>query len=317
VTRSRLLESRLYRAGAVRYNPENVHIPVHCGLISVIYVRPQELIGFFARFPCCTCCSLSAVFGLLLDLRLGHITSLATPQLPYVIALWGWMISRYSSTRQEAMTTATNMAIVVVLFVLVSQGIQSFRAFSRLDWSCGCFGFFLKRHRHPQGQQPLAASPSTCADATTCPSRPRRRPWRTTLECRGAALSRVPSIFASVWPVGTTSDRSGTGALPRGAARPQQMAIAVSAALALVFAWQTRRKSLLWRVIAVVSLVMTGYCVFLTQSRGGLLAAMGGPGDLFLSAFSLAGSGSGAGYGRAAFCLEPHGSEPTSPRSCD
>src|SRR3954471_21405062 len=104
-------------------------IPGIIALVVFIYARPQEFFERLRVVPLLHIFCGLALFGMVLDLRLGHSRLRATPQLPWVALFFVWSaLTVLIRAPSSALEHILSLSICVTLFVLVAHGVQSFRA---------------------------------------------------------------------------------------------------------------------------------------------------------------------------------------------
>jgi len=69
------------------------------------------------------------MFGIAVDLRLGNSRLRAAPQLPYIALFFAWsVLTVLIRAPGTALEHIISLSICVTLFLLIAQGVQSFRA---------------------------------------------------------------------------------------------------------------------------------------------------------------------------------------------
>src|SRR5262245_25110971 len=100
-------------------------IPGIIALVFLIYARPQEFYVELAIVPLLHVCFALALYGVLVDLRVGNSRLHATPQLPWVLALFVYAsIGLLIQAPVGAFGHITELAVCVALYALVAHGVQ-------------------------------------------------------------------------------------------------------------------------------------------------------------------------------------------------
>lgn len=236
------------------------------------YIRPQEFIPSLQQVPFLYIFFALALFGLAVDLRLRQARLIAAPQLGWVIGFFIWaLFSAAHRLPSETQTYATDLVIPITFYFVISQGVQSFRAFSAVAAVVLVIVLFLASVGVHQGLAPFGCFKldPTAADASGT--------WDGRLcgkvdECgQGDAEPDANYVCEHVGLFDTSSVADGRVRYRGSLNDPNELALTLSAGLPFAFAFFERKRSLLRLALLVVSVALIGVCVVMTRSRGGQL----------------------------------------------
>ncbi|MCA9667747.1 MAG: hypothetical protein KC503_19240 [Myxococcales bacterium] len=257
-------------------------LPGILGLVTFLFVRPQEVWTGLQVLPLIYLFFGLAVFGMVVDFRLRLVKPRATPQLPWVAAFAAWCIMTASIKAQSLFSgvghdnlTALDLAILLVWYSLTAHGIQSFRVFKLMALVVvGLTAFLTILMIHQRFSPYQCAKIPEDAVLTVVAGIPDGRPCKTARDCLGkdaklgadylcerAGLMQAHSIGGRVRYRGVLQD-------------PNELCLALAWSLPFLFAfWQIKREEWLKRLMIVMTAAVMLVIVF-TQSRGGQLATM-------------------------------------------
>ena len=250
-------------------------IPGLCALLFVVFVRPQEVIVDLQRIPLVEMCFVMAMLGLVLDLRMGHVRLRPSPQMPWAIAVFLWMMGTVALTATSRLVpTGIELVILLGIFVVIAQGVQSFRALTIVTGLLLALALALALVGIDQG-----FSPKGCA-ALDLSHRgdlsigiPDGRSCDQPVDCRGpGAEPGALYICERIGLLGTTSIGDGRIRYRGLLQDPNELALATSVALAFAFLFAARLGTRKRRLLLIVATVVVAVCVVMTKSRGGQLA---------------------------------------------
>jgi len=105
-------------------------IPGITALIIFILARPQEFLPLLQRVPFLHLFTALAVLGWVIDVRLRRLQPIATPTLPWVVALLVWVVIGTAVLLPDQLIARTvEMAILFALYGTIAHGVQRFRTF--------------------------------------------------------------------------------------------------------------------------------------------------------------------------------------------
>jgi hypothetical protein len=103
--------------------------PAILSLLFFVYVRPQELVPGLERVPLLYLLVGVALVALALDVRLGYVRLKNNPLLPWTLAHMAWcLLSMAVFARWALITQGIALSVAFILFTVLSQGAQTFRA---------------------------------------------------------------------------------------------------------------------------------------------------------------------------------------------
>ena len=248
-------------------------------LIIFILARPQEFIPLLQRVPFLHLFTLFAVVGYVIDLRLRRLQPLATNTLPWVIGLFAWsLISTGINMPAELMPRTIEIAILFALYGTIAHGIQRFRTF---QWVVGVlaatclFISFVCTHQGLSPRQCIGGEESEGA----IEGKPDGRFCETSEQCRGPDAEPGKEYRCEhVGLFGTYSveDR----VRYRGDLHdPNEVCLTICAgAMAMLIGFALRKKAAFSKFVMYLGVGLVIVTVWLSQSRGGLVAMMLVPG---------------------------------------
>src|SRR5436190_1821495 len=104
-------------------------IPPLLALLFFVYIRPQEIWPVLQRVPLLYVLVLLALLALALDVRLAWSRVVRNPLLPFAAAHLAWnVLSMVVEARWALATQGVSLVMAFVIYVALSQGLQTFRA---------------------------------------------------------------------------------------------------------------------------------------------------------------------------------------------
>jgi len=269
--------------------------PGIAALIVLIYLKPQEFIPGLAGLPLLYVVLAMAAFGLVLDLRLGHAKFDPPPHWPYVALFAPWCMASYLTTAGGAgfPSAALDLGIICVLFLILSLGVQSFRSFETVMGSVLFSSMFVAFVCFHQGLAPLGCAVQEGAELESL--RPDGRPCERSEECYlGDAEPGAEYQCERQGLFGTVSVGRGRVRYRGVLKDPNEIALAIGAAMPMHVARLQRRRSIFRYLLLVVSVLVIAATIVFTQSRGGTLVFMAVVAVYFVRRFGLKGALAGA-----------------------
>lgn len=241
-------------------------------LILQAYIRPQEFVPALKAVPFLYIFFALALFGIAVDLRLRQSKLVAAPHLGWVLGYFGWaLFSAAHRLPSETQTYATDLAIPIIFYILISQGVHSFRAFSVVAATVLVIVLFLAAVGVHQGLAPLgcfkldpsAQDASGTWDGRSCAGG---------TECSQGDVEPDADYVCEHVGLFDTSSVAGGRVRYRGSLNdPNELALTLSAGLPFAFAFFERKRSLGRLLLLVATLALVGTSVMMTRSRGGQL----------------------------------------------
>lgn len=274
-------------------------IPGIISLIIFIYARPQEFFERLRAVPFLYVFLALALFGGLLDFRLGNVKLRSTPQLPWIVLLFAWsVLSLLVRAPGGAIAPLSGLAICIVLYLLIAHGVQSFRSLHVVAGVVLAMVILVCAVGAHQGFAPLGCvvvDEATRGD--TVAGTPDERPCDTVDACYlGNAEPGAEYACEHIGLLGTTSVGGGRVRYRGVLQDPNELSLAGGAGLPLAFAFgQEKKKRKLGRhALVAVTFALVLVCAVLTASRGGQLVFLAVLGVYFLRVFGLKGLALGA-----------------------
>ena len=248
-------------------------------LIIFILARPQELFPVLQKVPLLHLAAALAAFGYVIDVRLHRLQPIAVSTLPWVGGFFAWcLLSVACNVPEQLPRTAIEMLILFVLYGTLAHGIQRFRTFQFIAGVLATTCVFIGLVCFHQGLSPKQCVGGQDREGEIL-GRPDGRPCELHEQCYGpdaepgleyrcerVGMLGTYSVDNRVRYVGELQD-------------PNEVALTLSVAgigLLIGFALRKQRPSgQMMMGIGVAVLLVT---VLLTESRGGLVAAMLVPG---------------------------------------
>ncbi len=248
-------------------------------LIVFIMVRPQEFVPLLQKIPMLYLFAALAIVGYVIDVRLRRLQPIATATMPWAIALMLWAVTATAFTAPDTIVPRLiEMAILLTLYGTIAHGVQRFRTFGFVAGALTASTLFITLVCFHQGFSPrqcIAGEENNGAIEGT----PDGRECDTSEQCVGPDVDmRLDYRCEHVGLFGTYSveDR----VRYRGDLHdPNEVALVMSScglALLIGFALRRRRAGTYFTTGVACALVLV--TVFMTESRGGLVAAMLVPG---------------------------------------
>lgn len=244
-------------------------------IVTAIYARPQELSSTLGSIPLLHVCFGLAVFGLLLDIKLGRARLGSTPLLVPVVAFLLWVFfTSVSRAPTSAPTHALELAICGVLCLLIAHGAQSFRALGAIAAAVVAMVLLVSVVAVEQSFAPTGCVQlDDSRPGDTAAGRYDGRPCNVKNDCY--ATDGEPGadyMCEHVGLLGTTSIGNGRVRYRGVLQDPNELSLAGAIGLPLAFALaRARRKSLGRDVLVALLFVLVAVCIVLTRSRTGQL----------------------------------------------
>ncbi len=265
-------------------------IPGIAALIVLIYLKPQEFIPGLEGVPLLYAFLGLAVFGLVLDLRLGHAKFDPPPHWPYVLLFVPWCFITYlvKAGGGGFVRAATELVIVTILFFTISTAVQTFKSFEVVMGSVLASAMFVAGVCLHQGFAPLGCAVQE--GVTMEALRPDGRPCQRAEECsEGDAEPGATYQCERMGLFGTVSVGRGRVRYRGVLKDPNEVALASGAVLPMLFA-RVERQSTLFRWLAlIVGFYVIAHTIIFTQSRGGILIFLAVIGAYFVKKLGVKG----------------------------
>jgi hypothetical protein len=257
-------------------------------LIIFILARPQEFFPLLQRVPFLHLFTVLAVIGYIIDIRLRRLLPIASNTLFWVGAWVLWLILSAAINTPESFVARTlEVLILFALYGTIAHGIQRFRSFQIVAGVLAATCLFIAAvcaHQGFSGEQCIGGEEQD----GNIDGAPDGRECITTEDCRGPDSD--PSLEYRCEKVGLFGTYSVEGRVRyRGDLKdPNEVALTICAGgMALLIGFALRRGGVVG-VVGYGSCVLVVFvAVFLTQSRGGLIAAMLVPGVYLIRKYGI------------------------------
>ncbi|MDB4953549.1 MAG: O-antigen polymerase [Myxococcales bacterium] len=257
-------------------------------LIVFILARPQEFVPLLQRVPFLHLFTAFAVIGYIIDIRLRRLQPIATNTLPWVVMFLVWaIISTAINAPEQLLRRGLEMAVLFALYGTIAHGIQRFRTFQAIAGVLATTCVFITAvclHQGMSERQCIGGEESEGAIEGT----PDGRLCETSEQCRGPEAEPGKEYRCEhVGAFGTYSveDR----VRYRGELHdPNEVALTICAGgMAMLIGFSLRKRHALWQLVFGLGVAMVLFTVFMTQSRGGLVAALLVPGVYIVRRYGL------------------------------
>lgn len=256
-------------------------------LLIFLFLRPQEFVPLLQKLPLLYLFFAGAVGGVLVDLKLRLLKPVPSRSLLVAVPFYAWVVIVIAVKVPAAakISSIIELTIVFITYVMLCQGVQSFRALRFIAGAlvvCSLFLTLVGIHQ--------ANAPTGCLMLENWMQRlgvPDGRSCETPLDCGG--VEAKPGAAYDCQRIGLF----GTTALSdrvryRGELQdPNELATFISSSIALMFALAASSRRLRVKALAGVGAVLVGLCVIYTQSRGGMLAFLGVLGVYFVRRYGV------------------------------
>ncbi len=238
-------------------------------LLFFVYIRPQEIVPSLAKVPLLYILVGLALVGVALDMRLAYSRPRRSPLLPWIAAHLIWnVVSMLVAARHALANEGITIMVSLVIFVVLSQGAQTFRALTTVG--AGVLGVSLAIasvglhqafaplecvHPHEELSEVMVPIGGNCGSSEQC----RTEHDREDLLCEHVGLLGTTSIDRRVRYRGIMQD-------------PNELALVGSMAVAFAFALFELRRSTARLALAAVTTVVVAATDIFTRSRSGQLA---------------------------------------------
>jgi len=252
-------------------------LPGIIALIAFIYARPQEFFSSLQSVPFLYLFFFLALFGLVLDLRVGYSRLRRTPHLLWVGLFYAWcMVTAAIQVPSQLLSFVISLAISIALYLVIAHGIQSFKGLELVTSAVLGMVLFVAAvgvHQGFSDEQCVVVDEAVVGDQTT--GKPDGRPCETPRECYvGDAEPGAQYLCERVGLLGTTSISNGRVRYRGVLQDPNELALAASIGMPLAFALSQRRRKATSSLLAVFTLLLVLVCAIFTGSRGGQLVFM-------------------------------------------
>jgi O-Antigen ligase len=254
-------------------------IPTLWVLFTYVFWRPHEIFEALRPITIYAVVAFS-LFGYTLDLRVGATRPRGSALTGLLAALVLWCVVTVAVRAPETLSEQlARFGVSFVLFLLVSEGVQSWRAFTAIAGILLAFTLALSAVGFHQGlsqsycfsQTDPVVDPSVNG-ASAEPAEPAEpRPCDVRADCYVNAPAGSEFMCEHVGVLGTHS--IGGRVRYRGILEdPNELSWVLCMGMPLALGFFEQRRSWFRGLVLVATLVLAGGCTIMTQSRGGQLA---------------------------------------------
>jgi O-antigen ligase len=252
-------------------------IPGIAALMVFILARPQEFLPLLQRVPFLHLFTALAVLGWVIDVRLRRLQPNGTPVLPWAIAFLVWcLITVAILVPEQLMGKVIELGIMFALYGTIAHGVQRFRTFQVLAGVLALTCLFIAAvcfHQGLTSKQCVAGQERTghmngipdgrpCETNASCSTNIPDWALGYEFRCEHVGLFGTYSMEERVRYRGELQD-------------PNEVSLVVTAgALSLLIAFIRRKQSSFARLACSVGIGIALGTIFLSQSRGGQVAAL-------------------------------------------
>lgn len=240
-------------------------------LLVVDWLRPQEHYPLLRGLPVLHGATALAVFGFVLDLKLGFSRLRSAPHLVMTLLFFAWCAVTVAVRAPEDLgQRVSSLIIPLAVYLLVAHALQSFRALETVAAAVLAIALALSTIAVGQSFAPLECHRQAMMEANLVLISD-GRPCESRRSCEGEG-SEPGAHYACERPGLLGTSTIGGRVRYRGTlGDPNELALVVGIALPLAFAFFDRRRAPLRTLLLAVAVVLVGLCAFYTQSRSGQL----------------------------------------------
>lgn len=264
-------------------------IPAVVILVGFIYIRPQEIVPQLAAIPFLYLFLALAVFGLALDVRLGHNQFRLAPQATWGAMFFGWCIVNYLIRVGGGGLPGmiVQVAVAYILYFLIAHGVQTFKGLATFATSLFAISLAIAGVCVHQGFAPLGCAVQL-GDSIAAGVRPDGRPCKEEEDCKlGDAEPGAEYVCEHMGLFGTTS--AAQRVRYRGVLQdPNETSLATGSALPVAFALREHKGSIARTMLLLLAILTVSICVVFTKSRGGQLVVAAVFGAYFVKKYGIA-----------------------------
>jgi hypothetical protein len=263
-------------------------IPGIAALIIFILARPQESFPLLQRVPFLHLFTVFAVLGWIIDVRLRRLQPIATPALPWAIGFFLWaLIGTAVLLPDQLITRVLELTSLFALYGTVAHSVQRFRTFQLVVGVVTATTLFIALVCFHQGlaEKQCIGGEESAGDISGVPD---GRLCEINEECRGAGAE--PGFEYRCEHVGFFGTYSIDERVRyRGELHdPNEVALAICAgALSLLLGFALRKRTPAGVFFYGLAAGLVFYTVYMTQSRGGLVAGLLVPGIYIVRRYGL------------------------------
>jgi hypothetical protein len=274
-------------------------LPFLIALTAFIYLKPQEFFPQLSALPILHVLFVLLVAGAVLDVARGAVRASIPPQAPYVIAFAVWALLVIAIRDRAALPRVmTTIGIGTGIYLASSVAMGTPRRVWVLASLLLGLSLFLAAIGAHQSEQPFACFAMEREEDSDAPVYD-GRPCETFRDCEEGGREGVDWLCEKAGLFGTSSIGHGRVRYRGSLSDPNELALVVTTALPFAFALGERKRRMaeasgkrkkggLLRLLGIGALVLLfGWCVIETESRGGQLVFAAVVGLFFVRRFRL------------------------------
>jgi hypothetical protein len=250
-------------------------------LVFTLFIRPQEFIPALQSVGLLNIAVGAAVLGTIIEFATGKIKSAWSPQLPFLAAFLIWcvgctLIKVGVEPTMELKSTLGFSTIFMLVVMYAGRTLTNFRVICALllgiaitfsligvdeahsEFEC----FALEKEANGEVAHDQSEGVS---DGRNCEH------WS---DCAKDGKPDVDYVCEKPGPAGTFTVASGRVRWRGTFADPNELALAIGAAMSFAFAFHAAMRKWIRHVLLAIVLALAIYCVILTGSRGGVLVLL-------------------------------------------
>ena len=257
-------------------------------LVCVIFIRPQEFVPGLASIGILNLLTAFAVIGIVVEFGMGKTKSAWSPQLPFLLAfvLWCYLVTAIKAGRSELAHTSNTVLFSTIFLLIVMYGARTFERFATMCAVLLCVGIFLSGIGIAQSQTDfeciIVSAEDIAAGDRATGTRTGRGCVLSAHECDEEALKSGSRALENgdeyscerPGPFDTFSVSHGRVRWRGVLADPNELSLAIGAALAFAFALHSHLKTRWRHILVAITLASASYTIVQTQSRGGVLVLL-------------------------------------------
>ncbi len=220
-----------------------------------------------------------AIVGLIIDLRLRRLQPIGVPTLPWAAAFFGWALVTNAVVQPDVLVERTmELLVIFALYATVAHGIQRFRTFQVAAAALCMTAVFIGFVCFHQAMSPMECIAGEVDDDAGEVGQSDGRSCEGSEQCKGGGEPGKEFHCEHVGLFGTSSIEERVRY--RGALNdPNEVAMMLSSAgVALLIGFTLRKRNPVWQVVLWSLVAMEAVAIWMTQSRGGLVAGLLVPG---------------------------------------
>lgn len=260
-------------------------------LVAFIYVRPQEVYTGLQALPLLYIFLGLAVFGAVVDVKLGFLRLRGTVQHQVAIAFLGWCTLTIALRAPWYLTAGLrDIMIPASLFFLLAFGVQTFRTLEVFVASLLALVLFLSYIGVDQGLNDSVCHMVDWREGSQT-GIPDGRPCETPRGCEQGEGAVAGADYLCEKPGMLNTHSIGRGRVRyRGILEdPNELSLAGCVAIPFAFAFFERKKSTMRTLLLLGTIGIVGLCTVFSQSRGGQVVFLTATGVYFIRRFGWRG----------------------------